>query len=258
MKIKEISVKSIRLGDHRPINKRKLAAISESMREIGLKTPITVRQKKNGALVLIAGQHRLEAAKRLGWKEIDCFIVKGANVNARLWTVAENLHRADLQPLEQANSLKEWERLLKKRANGVQDAQPGGRQPHDKGVSSTAKALGMSREKVRRLRRIGSISKDVQAAANKAGLGSNKEALAKIGKEKTQKAQLEQVRQLSKAKEPSRHQDERREKNWMKRLNRAFQKATSFRREWRDASVPARLEFIKKVLKPTKNSDSWL
>jgi ParB family chromosome partitioning protein len=220
------------------------------MREIGLKTPITVRKKKDGTLILIAGQHRLKAAKKLGWKEIDCFVVKGKSVDARLWTAAENLFRAELQPFEQAENLKEWKRLLKKQADGVQDAQPGGRQPHDKGISGTAKAFDMSREKVRGLQWIGSIPKVVQAAANKAGLGSNKEALIKIAKIKTQAAQLEKVRQLAAAKEPPRRQDGQRGRKQIKRLIRAFKKAKSFRREWGAASVPTREAFIKKVLKP--------
>lgn len=252
MKIREIPLKAIRLGDHRPIDRKKLAAISESMRQIGLKTPITVRKKKDGTLILIAGQHRLEAAKKLGWKEIDCFVVKGSNVDARLWTVAENFHRAELQPFEQAKFLKDWERLLKKRARDVQDAQPGGRQPYDKGLSGTAKALGMSRESVRRLRTIGEISKEAQAAADKAGLGDNKGALVKIGKAKTPKAQLEKVRELVKAREAPPRRGRWLEKKQVKRLNQAFKKAKSFKREWRAASVRARMKFIKKVLKPNE------
>jgi ParB-like chromosome segregation protein Spo0J len=249
MKTLKVPMKVIRFGGLRPINKKKLNAIKDSIQEIGLKTPPTVRPVEDGKFELVAGHHRIQALKELGRKKIRCFVIENKD-DARLWAIAENLHRAELQPQEEAELLKQWERLLKKQDKAVQGARPGGRQPHDKGVSSTAKALGMSREKVRRLRRIGTISKEVRVAANQAGLGSNKEALAKIGKEKTGKAQLEKVRELSRAKEPSRHQDERRKKTQMKRLNRAFKKATSFRREWRDVSVPTRLEFIKKVLKP--------
>jgi ParB-like chromosome segregation protein Spo0J len=249
MKTQKILLRTIRIGKHRAINKKKFNAIKESIEKIGLKTPPTVRPVDQGKFELVAGHHRIQALKELGRKKIRCFVIEKKR-DARLWTIAENLHRADLQPFEQARSLKEWERLLKKRADDVPEAQPGGHQPHNKGVSSTAKALGMSRERVRRMRIIGSISKEVQAAAGKAGLGDNKEALVKIGKEKTRKAQLVKVRQLAKVKQPSHRQDERRKQKQMERLTWAFKKAKSFKREWRAASIPARLEFIKKVLKP--------
>jgi ParB family chromosome partitioning protein len=251
MKTQRVRLKAIRFGERRPINKKKLSAIKESIQKIGLKTPPTVLSVGDKKYELVAGHHRIQALKDLRRKKVRCFVMEKKS-DARLWTIAENLHRAELRPLEEAELVKQWERLLRKQAKAAQAAQPGGRQPHDKGVSRTAKALAMSRERVRRMRVIGSIPKEVQAAANKAGLSDNKEALVKIGKEKTRKAQLERVRQLSRAKEPSRRQDERREKEHMERMTQALERAKSFRREWRAASIPARLKFIKKVLKPNK------
>ena len=87
-----------------------------------------------------------------------------------------------------------------------------------------AKALGMSPESVRRLRTIGEISKEAQAAADKAGLGDNKGALVKIGKAKTPKAQLEKVRELVKAREAPPRRGRWLEKKQVKRLNQAFKK----------------------------------
>lgn len=251
MKTQKILLKTIRIGKHRALNKKKFNAIKESIEKIGLKTPPTVRPVDEGEFELVAGHHRIQALKELGRKKVRCFVIEKKR-DARLWTIAENLHRADLQPIEQARSLKEWERLLKKGANDVQDAQPGGHQPHNKGVSSAAKALGMSRERVRRMRIIGSISKEVQAAARKAGLGDNKEALVKIGKEKTRKAQLKKVRELAKSRKATPRRGKWLENKQIERMTQALEKAKSFRREWGASTVPARLKFIKNVLKPNK------
>ena len=137
IKISEIQVK----GKHRPIDKEKLAVIAESMNKIGLRTPLTVRKTIDGEIVLVAGLHRLEAAKSLGWKEIDCIVMKGGQVQRQLWTIAENLHRADLTKLQHAEAVDRWAQLVKELEKGVQVAQPGGKQPKDKGYRTSRKSL---------------------------------------------------------------------------------------------------------------------
>ena len=52
--------------NHRGLIAAKVELLASSMAEIGLKTSIVVNQGKNGP-ILVAGQHRLEAAKLLGW-----------------------------------------------------------------------------------------------------------------------------------------------------------------------------------------------
>jgi ParB-like chromosome segregation protein Spo0J len=52
----------------------KLHGLVQSMLDIGLVTPIIV-QHTNGALVLVDGLARLEAARALHWKTINCEIV---------------------------------------------------------------------------------------------------------------------------------------------------------------------------------------
>jgi len=247
MKVRTIPIKTLQLGKHREINEEKLKSIMGSMQEIGLKTPITVRRKKSGDLIVIAGQHRYLAAKRLKWERIDCFVVQDGKEEAQLWSLAENLHRAELQPFEQARALKQWKQLTESRGKGVQKAQPGGKQPHDKGISKTAKRLGVSRERVRRLHVIGRIKPDAQAALEKAGLHRNKALLIKVGKVKGRRAQLRKIEELARA-----HNAPPRGawivKKGLRVLNRAFQKARRFRAAWGQAPVRARREFIRTVL----------
>jgi ParB-like chromosome segregation protein Spo0J len=58
---------------------------------------------------LVAGAHRLAAAKQLGWDNIECFILRDElDDQSRLWEIAENLHRAELTALEKSELTDEW------------------------------------------------------------------------------------------------------------------------------------------------------
>lgn len=74
-----------------------LSALMESMRAHGLMTPILVNKDKE----LIAGQRRLESAKRLGWKTVEANVVDKDDELERLeMEVDENLQRKELTPEE--------------------------------------------------------------------------------------------------------------------------------------------------------------
>ena len=77
--------------------------IAESFGTLGQLQPIVLRQVKPSKIcvanyVLVAGAHRLEAARGLGWKTIAAVSVDG--VDAELAEIDENLIRADLSPAE--------------------------------------------------------------------------------------------------------------------------------------------------------------
>ena len=76
-----------------PADVRELA---DSIAEIGLLNPVTVSQSRT----LIAGRHRLEAAKLLGWTEIECVVSDLEGLRAELAEIDENFVRSDLTPLE--------------------------------------------------------------------------------------------------------------------------------------------------------------
>jgi ParB family chromosome partitioning protein len=87
-----------------------LADLEASLRESGLLQPIAVRTAPSGnGFELIAGERRLRAAQRLGWTEIPA-IVKDADDRALLsMALVENLQRADLNPIEEAEG---YQRLI--------------------------------------------------------------------------------------------------------------------------------------------------
>ena len=89
------------------LSEEKIAQISLSIQSLGLLQPV-VLTKDN---MLIAGLHRLEACKRLGWQEIECVVKEYDELDAELAEIDENLIRAELTVLERAEHLKRRKEL---------------------------------------------------------------------------------------------------------------------------------------------------
>ncbi len=70
--------------------------LADSISAVGLLNPITVDRD----YILIAGLHRLEAARLLGWAEIECNVSSLEGLQAELAEIDENFVRADLETLE--------------------------------------------------------------------------------------------------------------------------------------------------------------
>lgn len=68
-------------------NERNTLATMESLKRYGQVTPISVRKKDR---VVLAGNGRLEAAKRLGWTKIAVTLVDFDHVNAAGYALADN------------------------------------------------------------------------------------------------------------------------------------------------------------------------
>jgi ParB/RepB/Spo0J family partition protein len=84
----------------------KVDAIVASIRENGLLHPITIRPIKGAGFNLVAGRHRLAAAKKLGWKNIPCFVKEMSEDEAALAEIDENLARAELRRCAEASNKK--------------------------------------------------------------------------------------------------------------------------------------------------------
>ena len=96
----------------RPYNATVVAALAQSIRAIGLQTPLTciVRDDK---YLLISGLHRLEALRTIGCQEAPVRIVDFQDIEARMWRLSENLHRAELTKLQYDKQVVEYAALLK-------------------------------------------------------------------------------------------------------------------------------------------------
>jgi ParB-like nuclease domain len=173
---------TVKANQLRPVDDEKVKLIAASMARIGLMTPITVRFRPDdttpdeGDYELIAGRHRLAAAKLLGWDSIDVIeLIRCSDVDAKLWEIAENLHRAELTKLQRDEQVALWIALT----DGVsaQPAQkPKGGRPEG-GLSAAARELGVDRDDARRAVKVASLSDAAKAAAVKHGLDDNRSAL---------------------------------------------------------------------------------
>jgi len=81
-----------------------LADLESSLRTSGLLQPITVRPAPSGSgYELIAGERRFRAATRLGWTEIPAIVRETDDRTLLTLAMVENLQRADLDPVEEAD-----------------------------------------------------------------------------------------------------------------------------------------------------------
>lgn len=85
-----------------------ISSLASSIAQIGLLNRIHILP--NGELV--AGLHRLEACRKLGWQTIPVHILEVNDLDAELAEIDENLRRNELTVLEQAEHLQRREEIL--------------------------------------------------------------------------------------------------------------------------------------------------
>lgn len=203
-----ISVSAIENGNRaRSVKDDAVQRLMESMAKIGMKSPITVRYfadrhsettGTDDSVVLVAGAHRLEAAKRLGWDKIECFVVndgeEGADEDrARMWEIAENLHRAELTALERDEHISEWLRLANKPPHLGEVS--GGR-GNKGGIEQARRELGLSKGAVDRATKVAGLTEEAKEAAKEVGLDNNQSALLKVAAQSIER-QADAVREIA-------------------------------------------------------------
>jgi ParB family chromosome partitioning protein len=103
--LREIPISKIRANRFQPrghFDEESLGSLTESVRTLGVLQPVLVRPLDDG-FELIAGERRWRAAKRAGLQTVPAVVRDGqADVAALEQALVENLHRQDLNPLEEA------------------------------------------------------------------------------------------------------------------------------------------------------------
>ena len=103
----EIPVVTIRANTNQPrsnFDEETLAALTASVREVGVLQPVLVRTVGEGSYELIAGERRWRAAKRAGLQTIPAIVRDVSDHQSVEQALVENLHREDLNPLEEAGA----------------------------------------------------------------------------------------------------------------------------------------------------------
>ena len=165
-----VAIAEIEVGQRlRSYDGDKVLALVESIQELGLRTPISVVRQGEGGFRLVAGLHRLEACRRLGWERIDALFVDGLDeIDQQIWEIDENLIRAELSEGERSEHLLRRKQLFeKKRAQELSGGGSGGVKPqHEIGFATdTAGRTGLTKRHINRsIRRAERIADDVREA----------------------------------------------------------------------------------------------
>jgi ParB family chromosome partitioning protein len=217
------------LPSHKVLDRDLVSSIAESFVLSGGRPfcPIAVRRlreeddgKEVIKTVLVAGAHRLEAAKSAELEFIDCVYVEGDETDAKLIELGENIWRKTLTVLQHAEDLTDWAELalMKGYISGHIDQKSKlGRPPS--GFSEFARklpAVGRSYEACRKImeraRKIAHIAPQAKEAARTGGLDDNQKALLRIAKAGGPTEQVKKAKKLAaclqKALEPKKPGDD--------------------------------------------------
>jgi ParB family transcriptional regulator, chromosome partitioning protein len=103
--LRDLAVSQIRPNPHQPrthFDEESLASLTASIAELGVLQPVLVRQVDDDTFELIAGERRWRASKRAGLQTIPALVREVADIASLEQALVENLHREDLNPLEEA------------------------------------------------------------------------------------------------------------------------------------------------------------
>ena len=107
--LKQIPVTAVKVGERmRQLDETKVLELMTSYESIGVINPISVDED----MTLIAGAHRLEAAKNLGWETIEAKVFNEEDLQRELIEIDENLIRNELCYIAASEHIQERERIL--------------------------------------------------------------------------------------------------------------------------------------------------
>ena len=104
-----IPIKQITTNPYQPrsnFSDENITELANSIKNLGIVQPITVRKVGDNKFQLIAGERRLRASKKIGLKAIPSFIKNSNDEEMLEIALVENIQRKDLDPIEIALSLK--------------------------------------------------------------------------------------------------------------------------------------------------------
>ena len=195
----------------RPLDQAKVEQIAESFELVGQIAPIGLRRLGDATasmpleivrkLELVFGEHRLEAAKMLGWEKIDAVEIhqkilapccqEGLNDYTTMVEITENLHRAELTAQQRNEQLAIWVELYNRNTPqpNLETRSPSskpGPKP-DPGIEAAAKMTGLTSKDVRRAIKTTEVSPAVKEAADRAELTQKQRlTVARLGGEDQQ------------------------------------------------------------------------
>lgn len=154
---KDIALNLIQAGSQQPrktFNEEHMQTLIQSIAEQGLLQPIILRPREKAegeaddnsqeTYEIIAGERRFRACQQLNWPTIPAIVVHCNQRQALEWGLIENLQRADLDPIEEAQA---YQRLMDE---------------HSRTQEDIAKAVSKSRSHIANSLRLLNLSPNLQ------------------------------------------------------------------------------------------------
>lgn len=101
--INEVEISKIYANPNQPrrtFDEEALQELSDSIREHGVISPITLRKNEDGTYMIIAGERRWRASKLAGLNAIPAYIRTADDEKVMEWALIENIQREDLDAIE--------------------------------------------------------------------------------------------------------------------------------------------------------------
>ena len=101
--IGEIEIAKIHANPNQPrrdFNEEALQELADSINELGVIQPITLRKEEDGSYMIIAGERRFRASQLAGKTTIPAYILSANEKDTMEMALIENIQREDLNPLE--------------------------------------------------------------------------------------------------------------------------------------------------------------
>ena len=101
--IGEIEIAKIHANPNQPrrdFNEEALQELADSISELGVIQPITLRKEEDGNYMIIAGERRFRASQLAGKTTIPAYILSANEKDTMEMALIENIQREDLNPLE--------------------------------------------------------------------------------------------------------------------------------------------------------------
>lgn len=101
--ISEVEIAQIVANPNQPrrnFDEEALQELSQSIREHGVISPITLRKNDDGTYMIIAGERRFRASKLAGLTTIPAYVRTAKDEQVMEWALIENIQREDLDAIE--------------------------------------------------------------------------------------------------------------------------------------------------------------
>ncbi|HMZ08426.1 MAG TPA: ParB/RepB/Spo0J family partition protein, partial [Anaerolineales bacterium] len=108
--VQQVAVENIKRNPRQPrihFKEDELNELAASIREHGVIQPLIVSPKNDGSYTLIAGERRLQASQRAGLKTVPVVMRQANNQELLELALIENVQRADLNPMEEAEAYRQ-------------------------------------------------------------------------------------------------------------------------------------------------------